>query len=328
MNILYLSCHEVLEFDELRMFLTIPGVKVMPMGAYFESGKPTTTRPGIKLDYKPEWVKAFHRILENRKGIDHREHLSEELLDCFDTIIVMHNFDWIIKNQEVLKGRNVIWRDIGQINEKNDEHLHRIKELGVKLIRYSKVNNYDCKIKEDALIPFCKFREDFPKWTGGLKELMTTVQSIKFRDKNCNYLRWHHMQRSIPVRLYGTGNEGTENSRGIPSYAEMLTHMRNHNACWYGGTYPAPYTLSLMEAMFTGLPVVSYKDLGWPSEINDLLLPEQLAENDDDMIDKASAFLDSSPKKMRDISECQRAMAYRNWDSVRVTEKWRQFLNI
>ena len=40
MKILYLSCHEVLEFDEISMLSDI-GVQVFSIGAYLDPARPT-----------------------------------------------------------------------------------------------------------------------------------------------------------------------------------------------------------------------------------------------------------------------------------------------
>jgi hypothetical protein len=328
MNLLYLSCHEVLEYDEVRMLTQIPGVNVMPMGAYWDGGKGAITRPQLDIKLKPEWVRAFHNLKPPAEEEDHRKYLSEELLDMFDVIVVMHHFDWIIHNSELMRGRNVIWRDIGQIWEDTDEHLRRIKDLGVKIVRYSSVDQYDCKVKADALIPFGKFSTDFPKWEGGTREIIALVQSIAQRADSCNKDMWDAVCSAAPNKLFGTDNQGQQNWQGLTSYPEMLQHMKNHNAFWYGGTRPAPYTLALMEAMFVGIPVVCCEDLGWETEITELLLPDQIATNIEQLKDIAAGFARAEPKDLLAVSNWQRDCAAHRWGADKVIWEWRKLLDI
>lgn len=328
MNLLYLSCHEVLEYDEIRMLSQIPGLKIMPMGAYWDGGKGAVTRPELDIKLEPKWIEAFHNLKPPAEEEDHRKYLSEELLDMFDVIVVMHHFDWIIHNSDLMRGRNVIWRDIGQIWEDTDDHLRRIKDLGVKIVRYSQVDQYDCKVESDALIPFGKFASDFPKWTGGTKEIIALVQSIAQRAESCNQSMWDAVCSVAPNKLFGTDNQGQKNWQGPTSYPDMISHMKNHNAFWYGGTKPAPYTLALMEAMFVGIPVVCCSDLGWKTEVKDLLLPDQLASSVDQLKEIAAGFARAEPKDLMVISNWQREMAAHRWGSDKITWKWRQLLDI
>jgi len=44
---------------------------------------------------------------------------------------------------------------------------------------------------------------------------------------------------------------------GKLEYHEMKREMRDNRLFFYGGTHPASYTLAFMEAMMTGMPIVS-----------------------------------------------------------------------
>jgi glycosyltransferase involved in cell wall biosynthesis len=59
-------------------------------------------------------------------------------------------------------------------------------------------------------------------------------------------------------KVYGVGNEdlGEFNGGELP-YDLMKGKMRDARAYIYGGTWPASYTLSFIEALMTGIPVIA-----------------------------------------------------------------------
>jgi glycosyltransferase involved in cell wall biosynthesis len=66
------------------------------------------------------------------------------------------------------------------------------------------------------------------------------------------------MMEGFPSKVYGTGNEdlGSLNGGEMP-FEKQKEIYRNSRVFVYGGTYPASYTLSFMEAMMTGTPIVA-----------------------------------------------------------------------
>ena len=114
MRILYLSCHEILESDEVSLLLELghdvfsPGAYVNPQNRGNECMRPDI--PG--LQYDPETVTMFHAL--GQPGQDNKERLTKEFVDRFDVVIVMHLPQWITMNWEAMKHKTVVWRTIGQ----------------------------------------------------------------------------------------------------------------------------------------------------------------------------------------------------------------------
>ncbi len=102
MKILYLSCHSILEYEEV-LLLHEMGHEVFSPGAYVEPANPgdSTLRPDIPgLVYDPEILDLWHKHEAKHPAIGGKEYLSEspELINKFDCVIVMHYPDFIIKN--------------------------------------------------------------------------------------------------------------------------------------------------------------------------------------------------------------------------------------
>ena len=259
-KILYLSCHSILEYDELRMFRD-ENFDFFSIGAYITPYTPhNQTRPGLYgcspiVGADVHYHKMYNENLA--QGISDKlagRIFSSDFLDLFDVIIVMHIPDWIIKNWGVLKGRKVIWRTIGQSTPATENSLKPYREEGLKIVRYSpkekKIPNY---IGEDDLIRFGKYQDDFKPWLGNLAQVITVCQSMLHRASFCNYDLFSEATAPFQTKLYGNGNAGAE----IANYSDLLTILSQNAVYFYTGTKPACYTLNFIEAAMAGIPMVS-----------------------------------------------------------------------
>src|SRR5690606_22023954 len=79
------------------------------------------------------------------------------------------------------------------------------------------------------------------------------------------------------AHVYGPGNEAAGALDGGPlGYEEMKQKLREARAYVYTGTKPACYTLGLVEALMTGVPVVAlgpvWGDAGWGTyEVHEII---------------------------------------------------------
>lgn len=260
MKLLYLSCHEILEYDELRLFTSL-GHECYSLGAYTRSPDvdvPGRKRPGIAgMRHDQHW--ADLEIQFDRTA------LHPEQVDGMDAVIVMdglHALDWIEGNWQTFKeaGCAVIWRSIGQSVPDREERLAKLRADGLVLVRYSP---REATIKgyagDDAIIRFCKEAADFAPWTGSSGEVVNFTQSLVQRGAHVG-LHWLlPVTSGMPRKFYGPGNEQipAEFNGGLVDYPTQLRVLSEARAYAYFGTWPASYTLSFMEAMMAGVPIVA-----------------------------------------------------------------------
>jgi glycosyltransferase involved in cell wall biosynthesis len=260
MKILYLSCHEILEFDEVKMFHEL-GHEVFSPGAYVnpQSKGEFDMRPGIPgLTYNPEILDKYVRNNSLYPGIDGKSKLTKEIVDYFDLIVVMHVPDWIKSNWDVMKHKPVVWRTIGQSVASTEQGLAPYREQGLKIIRYSPNEaNIPNFIGSDGLIRFYKDPADYGNWNGDKEEVVTFCQSMQNRGGACNYELFESVTRSFPRKLFGPGNDQPGFGMGKVPYSQLQEEMRNNRVYFYTGTHPASYTLNFMEAWMTGIPIVA-----------------------------------------------------------------------
>ncbi len=218
MKILYLSCHSILEYDELRLFESL-GYEYFSMGAYINPQQPhDIKRPALKGEYNDHLVSIATRYIKHKR---------------------------------------VIWRSIGQSVRGIEERLKPYVEQGLEIVRYSPAErNIPSYAGENAIIRFYKDPAEFGGWNGSVKQVMTVGQSMRKRGSFCNYNLFHEVTGG-EAALYGSDNEDCPEWKGQLGYEELKQAMRDHRVFFYTGTHPASYTLGFMEAFMTGIPIVS-----------------------------------------------------------------------
>jgi glycosyltransferase involved in cell wall biosynthesis len=258
MRILYLSCHSVLEFDEIRLFREL-GHYVFSPGAYVEPLNPgdAALRPGISdLGYDPDDLAHFHRL--GNPGVDNKDRLTIEFVNRFDAVVIMHLPRWIELNWEAMKHKLVVWRTIGQSMPHQELALTRYRQAGLKVVRYSPresvLENY---IGSDATIRFYKDPDEFKDWNGNNKVVVNFTQSMAQRAAFCGLHAWEASTLGFHREIYGPNNESLSCSVGRVSYETLKEVLRDSRVYFYTGTHPASYTLNFIEAWMTGIPVVA-----------------------------------------------------------------------
>lgn len=258
-----MSCHSVLEFDEVRMFHKL-GHEIFSPSAYYNPQSTDFLRPGIPgLSYDQRDIDVYNTMHQSGAVFpDAKDHLTTEFLEPFDVVIVMGMSDrWVVDQWDVLQDKIVIWRTIGQSNPEEELKVKRIKDRceNLKIVRYSPtertIRNF---AGEDVLIRFGKRPDEYFGWTGQTSELMTLCQSMQERGTSTSWSVFNEIASSIPSKLYGLGNDGNEHWNGNVLTSTDLAHkLRDHRVYFYGGTKPANYTMNFIEAWMTGIPIVA-----------------------------------------------------------------------
>lgn len=332
MKILYISDHAVLEYDEVSLFTEL-GHDVFSLGAYHNLGHPDLPRPAIK-------GLKFHDNLNNIYIENpNRTSLHDGLIEWADCIVVMHAPSVIVQNWERIKHKIVVWRSIGQSVPGIEDKLAPMRAEGLKIVRYSpKEANIDKFIGEDAMIRFYKDENEYSGWTGESKSVIAFAQSLKGRRDFCHYDEILSVIQKFNGRIYGPGNEdlGELNGGQIP-YKQQIRRMQEAIAMPYGGTWPAPYTLSFIEALMMGLPIVAisktlahiprFESIDF-YEVDEILakISGIVCDTPESMIHQVNKLM-SDPEHAKNIAEKQRELAVEMFGKKFIKEKWRGFFN-
>lgn len=254
-KILYLSVHEILEYDELLLFKEL-GHECYSLGAYtMPGGQENRKRPPLELPYNPHFIELAMQYP--------KEALHPEQLEDMDIVVIMHEPKFIENNWTLFKsfidnGGRVIWRSIGQSIPQVERRLAPFRSQGLEVVRYSPAemtikDNIGC----DAMIRFYKDPDEFNEWTGNDRTVINFTQSLKQRAEHTGYNSLLQVFQGQDGKVYGPGNEELGDlSGGLVSYDDQKRILRDSRVYFYTGTFPASYTLSFIEAMMTGIPMV------------------------------------------------------------------------
>ncbi|HUQ63804.1 MAG TPA: hypothetical protein VM121_08620 [Acidimicrobiales bacterium] len=272
MRVLLLASHAVAEYDDLRMFTDLGFDCFAPGGYEVPSRSGEGIRPALPdAPHHPELVARLNEVRAERgepgRAIDWgKAVLHDDIIDWADVIIV-HHFpeQWIGGQWERIRHKRVIWRTCGQSNPMLEEYLSGFK--GLQVVRYSPAERRYFERKghfagEDALIRFGKYPDDYGPWRGDDVWVANLTQDLVKRGDSCGYPFWQAATDGLPAMPAGKGSEKI-GGYGSLSYAWMLDYLRSARAYLYTGTRPASYTLGLIEAMLSGVPVVSIGAQAW-----------------------------------------------------------------
>ena len=278
MNILYLGSHAILEYDQVRLWTGL-GYDVFSIGAYMDPRRPEVDlRPAINAQSHPELAALVIAQRERHAAepagypiIDWaKADLHQGLIDWADTIIVdCYPESWIVFNWPRIREKRVIWRTIGQSGPQTETMMGRLE--GLQIVRYSPAEQraYGPMFAgEDAMIRFAKDPADFGPWLpdgtigfqdGTVGPYIANLAQHEPDDRRDPFLHWDWVTAAtedLPFVPAGPNSEA-KGGLGSLSYDAMRAYLARARAYIYSGTVPASYTLGLIEAMMTGVPVVS-----------------------------------------------------------------------
>lgn len=257
--------HSIEEHDQLKLLSSI-GHDVFSIGGYINPGAPhDDKRPSLPgIPHFPELQQAVDGLgtPDNLGAAQHR--IPDAILDWADTIIFHHYLDRLYgqwpRIRDWLRGdsnRRVIWRSVGQSVEGNERTAVPFRREGLERVAYSpKEANIPGYAGHDALIRFYADPDEWCGWTGSEPVVINITQHLRQRDPYTNWGFWERATRGLNRMPLGPGSEVIGGPGSLP-YAEMQDWLRKARVYLYTGTQPASYTLGLIEALMTGIPVLS-----------------------------------------------------------------------
>ncbi len=332
--------HSIEEYDQLKLLSSI-GHDVFSIGGYINPAEPhDDKRPALpQIKHFPELQVAVDELgtPDNLGAAQGR--LPGAVLDWADTIIYHHYLDRLYQQWDQIRdwlagdsNRRVIWRSVGQSVEGNERTALPFRQQGLERIAYSpKEQNIPGYAGHDALIRFYKDPAEYDGWEGNREEVIQVTQHLRQRDPYTNWGFWEQATRGLNRMALGPGSEAIGGPGSLP-FDEMQDWLRRARVYLYTGTQPASYTLGLIEAMMTGIPVISIgpswmkvfpygPDLfeghelatGWTDNPEQAALTLRLLLEDHEMATEAS------------VATRQRAIDLFGIDKIR--EQWREYLS-
>lgn len=327
-NILYVSVHEVLQDDEIKLFRSM--------------GANCARLRGMTDIFRASTEDAYD-VLINKKFATTGNQLTSEFFDEFDFVIVMHDIGWIKSNIKHIKKSRIILRTIGQYTSSHEDRISEIRQE-ISVVRYSPAES---RLKRyagaDAIIRFYKDEDLLSGWSGTDKHILMFGNFLLRRFDHVNLPFALECLRPYDHKIYGRANEGLRGFLGLCPEDKMIDEYRNCRAYYSHHTVPASYTLSLIEAMMVGCPVITIggeayrksKEVKISGEIGDIYeVPEIIINGKNGFAcdtaedaHRAIARLLSDFDYAKGISSAARETAIQLFSKQVATKAWRDFFN-
>ena len=279
-NVLLMLAHSIEEHDQLKLLHGL-GYTVASIGGYIDPAHPhDDVRPALphipRVDVVWDAVQEVEAT-ETRPDrlINAKDNLPQAIIDWADVLIVHHmEWRWIGslgddgrtplpgmyggEQWSRIRDKRVIWRTVGQSSHDNEARMKRYRDDGLEIVRYSpKEENIPGYLGKDALIRFYMDPDEWHGWTGEDEVVTNVTQDLVRRGAFCGLDYWQEATRGLPTRPGGPGSEQLLGGVGKLPLDDMKALLRKSRVYMYTGTVPASYTLGLLEAMMTGIPIVS-----------------------------------------------------------------------
>ncbi|MFA5936527.1 MAG: glycosyltransferase [Candidatus Paceibacterota bacterium] len=306
------SCHAALEYDQALMF----GRMGHQVAGNFDVG--SNQRPKLPS------TEVSHPYEEGLEFADmYLMHQCEDYSNVFERYcrqrgykrpVVLINFgQGCMEQHKQVVGVLATYTNAWLVNYSKTDH-NRMLKLGAP----------ENKME---MIRFGKDLEDYRKlggWTGRLPMAYMSCNSIMRRGGGCgwDFLKNLYEKSNIPILLGGRENEEVPFGIGEQSYASLQSMYRNARCYITLGTQPAPYVLTLVEAMCAGCPVIAF-DNG--CGIRDEDLGVIVAETAGDIYREVMRLCNEW-NSARAYSIRMLAAANREFDLEVVAEKWEKFM--
>lgn len=251
--------HSIEEHDQMRLLSRL-GYNVFSLGGYIDPSHPhDPKRPALPdAPYFPELKAAVDGLGTEDNLEQAKRRIPDAVLDWADVIICHHyEWKWLWPQWDRLAGKRIIWRTVGQSTEANERAASVFRSKGLQIVRYSPneaaIPGY---AGDDALIRFYKDPAEWTGWRGNDPRVINITQHLMQRGSATNGQFWVQATAGLPHLALGPGSHAI-GGPGEMTLEEMQAWLREARCYMYTGTQPASYTLGLLEAMMTGIPVVS-----------------------------------------------------------------------
>lgn len=343
MNVLLLASHGIAEYDDIRMFHHL-GFDVFCPGGYANPARPgETLRPALP-------AVPYHAELATLCDIQRGKHSGEEpgryidwakadlhpgLIEWADVIIVHHFVrEWIGEQWPRIRHKRVVWRTCGQSDPTLELEMAPLHDDGLQIVRYSPAESRHFEAVgafagEDALIRFGKFPDDYGPWTGDERAVGNVTQNMLQRGDATGLGFWLQATKGLPARPAGPGSERLPGGVGALGYDAMREYLRGIRVYLYTGTTPAPYTLGLIEALMTGVPVISIGAEAWagpPGLFEGAELAPWQIDTPEHAREVLPYFLDKDQAQALAESVAIREQAIKTFGIEKVGRDWLRFL--
>lgn len=342
-RVLLMLAHEVEEAMQVQLMHEL-GCEVFSIGAYIDPRNPGGDGKRTPLPQVPFHEDLARAVWDTPTPPDNpdtlwaaKDTLPQAVIDWADVIVCHHvEWRWVLGNWPRIRDKRVIWRTVGQSTHENEARMAQLRPEGLQIVRYSpRERHLPYYAGEDALIRFWMDPEEWTGWRGG-DSVGNVTQAMRRRHPWTGWDFWEAATRGLPADPAGPESEEW-GGRGALSIADLRDYLRGVGAYLYTGTFPASYTLGLIEAMMTGVPLVAAGPNRWARDFAGLPYGWKLYEAHElapltaDHPAVARGLLTrllADDGYAQDIGAQSRALALDLWGKAKIAAQWADFLGV
>lgn len=316
MNILYLSCHGALEFDEVKLLSEL-GYDVFCHGDIGGNERPLTKG----RDNRCNWM-TIDEINTVRSCSP--DNLPDFVIEKADVIICMHVCHWLINQWDKIRKKKCFLRQIGQHSSVLGSTIRHMTDDGLKVIPYWPNDlefNGLTQNQVTQVVPFYKDDKEFFGWKGTRKLVLTACNDITREGGACRPDLYKYITGGLPRLLVGRHNRLFGDFTARVPYDMLKELYRECFIYFYIGTEPATYTLNLIEAMMTGMPVIAFNN---KRGIKDMV--NFCSDDPDELFESLQDALSKDVDSPELTKYCCREKAIELFSRQRSADAWKQVI--
>jgi glycosyltransferase involved in cell wall biosynthesis len=153
-------------------------------------------------------------------------------------------------------------------------------------------------------------------------KILTMVNAFKQRDFFCGYTMYEELKNKYPIDLFGFGNQEL-GSRSTTSFDEAK-FLKEEYSIYLNTSIRSPFPFSLVEAMASGMAIVSTKTCEIPNVIRHGV--DGFLSNDTLEIGKYIELLLNDPALRKKIGKSARNRALEKFNSNVFIKNWNNAL--
>ncbi len=278
------------------------------------------------------WIKEFRPVPDNCRLITEEEGLYNLRVGKYDAVVCHNTRDFSKVSEsdvrKILVHHNNFLMETGISDEnKKIELVKKLREIydGTKnltLVFISEMKKKDWGLDGEIVLPGIDL-EEYGGYTGEIERVLRVGNGLKERDIMLGYSVQERILDGIPSTVLGL-NPSIEAAIMPKSWDEYREYLRTYRVYLNTTLHPHEdgYNLAMLEAMATGMPVVSISNPSTP-----LTNGENGFVSDDELYLKEMTIeLLNDPIKARRIGQMARETVRQMFPIERFIKRWRELL--
>lgn len=257
-KILYLSCHETLEYYDVSNLRKL-GFDVFVVGHNTFRSDNNTFRK-LSEPNNPDLQRYFNQHFIRNFKAGQPVQLNFDFVNKFDFIINAHWTENMLMNWDYFKHKPLIYRSIASFFAHYENFYEPYRKQGMKIIRLSPAEKYVVGyIGEDASIRTSLDPDYYKPWIGNNLNILTVNKMMNICSSRMRkeYEEVTDIFKNERI-LCGKVNGDIPYSRNEVDENELNTLRQNCRVYFALCTKRAPLVYTFSEALMAGMPVVTF----------------------------------------------------------------------